>query len=107
MRQSNVVFVVASAAIASVSGLVPVNVGAQTSQAGTQSPPQAVEKPYDWKASFAKYPVGKVGRTGDGKPDLQGIWSHSVLTPLERPAAQNKTEFTSAEAKEAEEFARQ
>ena len=56
MRQGNVVFVVASAAIASLSGLIPVNVRAQTSQAGTQSPPQAVEKPYDWKASFAKVP---------------------------------------------------
>jgi formylglycine-generating enzyme required for sulfatase activity len=108
MRQSNLVFMVASAGIASLSGLVPVNVRAQTSQAGTQSPPQVVEKPYDWKASFAKYPVGKVPRTRDGKPDLQGIWSHSVLTPLERPAAaKNKTEFSLAEAKEAEEFARQ
>ena len=87
MRQSNLVFMVASAAIASLSGLVPVNVRAQTPQAGTQSPPQVVEKPYDWKASFAKYPAGKVPRTHDGKPDLQGIWSHSVLTPLERPAA--------------------
>jgi hypothetical protein len=48
-----------------------------------------------------------VTRTRDGKPDLQGIWSHSVLTPLERPAAQRKTEFSSAEAKEAEEFAHQ
>ena len=53
MRQGNLVFVVASTAIASLSGLVPVGVRAQTSQAGTQSPPQ-VEKPYDWKASFAK-----------------------------------------------------
>ena len=95
MRQSNLVFTVASAAIASLSGLVPVSVHAQASQAGTPSPPQAVEKPYDWKASFAKYPVGKAPRTRDGKPDLQGIWSHSVLTPLERPAAaQNKTEFS-------------
>lgn len=107
MRQSTLGFMVASAAIASLSGLVPVNVCAQTPQAGSKSAPQAVEKPYDWKASFAKYPVGKVPRTRDGKPDLQGIWSHSVLTPLERPAAQHKTEFSSAEAKEAEEFARQ
>ena len=102
MRQSNLVFMVASTTIASLSGLVPVNVRAQTSQAGT---PQVVEKPYDWKASFAKYPVGKVPRTRDGTPNLQGIWSHSVLTPLERPAAQHKTEFSLAEAKEAEEFA--
>ena len=106
MCQSNLVFMVASAVIASSSGLVPVNVHAQSSQAGTQSPPQA-EKPYDWKASFAKYRVGKVPRTANGKPDLQGIWSHSVLTPLERPAAQHNAEFSSAEAKEAEEFAHQ
>jgi formylglycine-generating enzyme required for sulfatase activity len=108
MRQSNVVFVVASAAIAGLSGLVPVKVFAQTSQASTQGPPQATEKPYDWKGSFAKYPTGKVPRTRDGKPDLQGIWSHSVLTPLERPAAaQDKTEFSVEEAREAEDFARQ
>ena len=24
--------------------------------------------------------------TVDGRPDLQGIWSNAVLTPLERPA---------------------
>ena len=94
MRQSNLVFTVASAAIASLSGLVPVSVHAQASQAGTPSPPQAVEKPYDWKASFAKYPVGKVPRTRDGKPDLQGIWSHSVLTPLERPAAAQRPKIS-------------
>jgi hypothetical protein len=66
MRQGNLGFIVASAAIASLSGLVPVNVHAQTPQAGTQGPPQAAEDPYDWKASFAKYPVGKVPRTLDG-----------------------------------------
>ena len=107
MRRSKLVFMVASAAIAGLSGLVPADVRAQTSQAGTQNPPQAVETPYDWKASFAKYPVAKVPRTRDGRPDLQGIWSHSVLTPLERPAAQQKTEFSSTEAKEAEDLARQ
>jgi hypothetical protein len=107
MRQSKFVFMVASAAIASLSGLVPVNVRAQTSQADTQNPPQAADKLYDWKASFAKYPVAKVPRTRDGRPNLEGIWSHSVLTPLERPAAQQKTEFSSTEAKEAEELARQ
>src|SRR5258707_792074 len=30
-------------------------------------------KPYDWKASFKEYKVGKVPRTTDGKPDMQGI----------------------------------
>jgi formylglycine-generating enzyme required for sulfatase activity len=107
MRQRNLVFVVASVAIASLSGLVSVKVHAQTSQAATQSASQGPEKPYDWKTSFAKYPTGKVPRTRDGKPDLQGIWSHSILTPLERPAAQHKTEISAAEAKEAEEVAQQ
>lgn len=27
----------------------------------------------------------KIPRTADGKPDLQGIWNNSTLTPLERP----------------------
>jgi len=33
-------------------------------------------------------PAAKVGtatRTPDGQPDIQGIWSNSTLTPLERP----------------------
>ena len=51
------------------------------------------DKPYDWKASFAAYKVGAVPRTPDGKPDLQGIWSRSILTPLERPgSASDKTD---------------
>src|SRR5690349_1055915 len=28
-----------------------------------------------------------VSRTLDGKPDLEGVWNFSTLTPLERPAA--------------------
>src|SRR6266852_1440634 len=107
MRQKNLVTVVASVAIASLLGLISVRVHAQTPQPATQSAPRAPEKPYDWKASFAKYPTGKVPRTRDGKPDLEGIWSHSVLTPLERPAAQHETEISVAEAEEAEEIAHQ
>src|SRR6266849_8785852 len=107
MRQKNLVTVVASVAIAGLLGLISVRVHAQTPQTATQSAPQAPEKPYDWKASFAKYPTGKVPRTRDGKPDLQGIWSHSILTPLERPTAQHETEISVAEAREAEEIAQQ
>jgi hypothetical protein len=42
-----------------------------------------------------------VGRTPDGQPDLQGIWSNAVLTPLERPAELADKEFlTEQEAAE-------
>jgi hypothetical protein len=38
-------------------------------------------------------------RTPDGQPDLQGIWSNAVLTPLERPAdLKDKPFFTKEEA---------
>jgi len=32
-------------------------------------------------------------RTPDGKPDLQGIWTNSTLTPLERPKSLGAKEF--------------
>ncbi len=38
-------------------------------------------------------------RTRDGRPDLQGIWTNSTLTPLERPAEfEGKPALTEAEA---------
>ena len=38
-------------------------------------------------------------RTIEGQPDLQGFWTNSTLTPLERPRElANKEFFTSAEA---------
>ncbi|PYU22559.1 MAG: hypothetical protein DMG30_14245 [Acidobacteria bacterium] len=107
MRQRSLELAIASVAIASLLGLISVKARAQTSQPATQGVPQASEKPYDWKASFAKYPTGKVPRTRDGKPDLQGIWSRSVLTPLQRLSSQHKTEITEAEAREAEDIAQQ
>ena len=100
MLRKNLAFVMASLAIVGVLGLISVRVHAQTSQA-----PNAPEKPYDWKASFAKVPTGKVPRTRDGKPDLQGIWSFSILTPLERPNGEKVTEVSAAEAEEAEDAA--
>jgi len=40
-----------------------------------------------------------VPRTPDGKPDLQGFWTNSTLTPLERPPAfPNSLTMTDAEA---------
>ena len=66
------------------------------------------EKPYDWKASFAAYPVGEVPRMADGRPDLQGIWSRSILTPIERPGNElNKLEYDSSARAELEEAAQQ
>jgi hypothetical protein len=43
----------------------------------------------------------KAPRTPDGRPDLQGIWSNAVLTPLERPANLAGKEFFTAEEAEA------
>jgi hypothetical protein len=47
--------------------------------------------------------TGKAPRTPDGQPDLQGVWTNSTLTPLERPAElAGKTYFTEQEAAEYE-----
>ena len=41
----------------------------------------------------------KAPRTPDGKPDLQGIWTNNVATPLERPRdLAGKEFFTDEEA---------
>jgi hypothetical protein len=40
-------------------------------------------------------------RTPDGQPDLQGIWSNTTITPLERPKNVTKEFFTREEALEA------
>jgi len=77
-------------------------------EAPTKDETVATDKPYDWKASFAAYKVGDVPRTGDGKPDLQGIWSRSILTPLERPGNQSdKTEYDPSVREELEDAAQQ
>jgi hypothetical protein len=68
----------------------------------------APEKPYDWKASFATYKVGKIPRMPDGKPSLQGIWSRSILTPVERPGNQtDKAAYDESERTELEDAAQQ
>ena len=57
-------------------------------------------------------PLGQGGwtpaRTPDGHPDLQGIWTNSTLTPLERPRELgDKAFFSEQEASEYEKQARQ
>jgi len=45
----------------------------------------------------------KSPRTPDGQPDLQGIWSNAVITPLERPAElKNRAFLTEQEARDYE-----
>ena len=29
---------------------------------------------------------GRAGRTPDGQPDIQGVWTFATITPLERPS---------------------
>ena len=64
-------------------------------------------KPYDWKASFKEYKVGKVPRLADGHPDMQGIWSRTTLVPMERPRNQDKKEIDAATAARLENEAQQ
>ncbi len=62
-------------------------------------------------ASQAHQPPAKAWsppRTGDGHPNLQGIWNYSTLTPVERPRdLADKAFFTEKEAAEYEKRARQ
>src|SRR5262249_50394090 len=68
----------------------------------------AADKPYDWKASFAEYKVGEVPRAPDGRPNLQGIWTRSILTPRERPGNESdKTEYDESIRAELEDAAQQ
>ncbi len=67
----------------------------------------ATDKPYDWKASFKEYKVGKVPRTADGHPDMQGIWSRTTLVPVERPRTQDNKEIDAETAAKLENEAQQ
>ena len=51
--------------------------------------------------------VYRAPRTPDGHPDIQGIWSNAVITPMERPAdLKDKPFLTEKEAREYEERTR-
>jgi len=73
-----------------------------TDRSTTDSSEGAAETPYDWKASFAKIPAGKVPRTPNGKPDLQGLWSYLIPTPLEQPGGPGEEEIVTTESEDAE-----
>jgi len=68
--------------------LAPVPVAGQTPPSGTRASQPA--KPY------------APPRTPDGQPDIQGFWTNSTYTPLQRPRDVNKAFYTPAEAIEAE-----
>ena len=104
MDRKNLALVIAAVAIVGLCGLMSARVRAQTSQS-SKTPTNTPQTPYDWKASFAKVPTGKVPRLPDGKPDLQGIWSRSVLTPLQRPIGLKDTEISSDQARKLEDIA--
>ena len=42
-------------------------------------------------------PWTPASRTADGQPDIQGVWTNSVTTPLERPAALAGKEYFTAQ----------
>ena len=105
MRAKNSLFVFALLALIALVASISGPLSGQASKSVPATASSATEKPYDWKASFAQVKVGKVPRMPDGKPSLQGIWSFSILTPLERPNGQAKTEISAADAEEAEDSA--
>ncbi|HKE85836.1 MAG TPA: hypothetical protein VKB50_18880 [Vicinamibacterales bacterium] len=48
--------------------------------------------------ALAQSPSYRVPRTPDGQPDIQGFWTNSTYTPLERPKGVTKEFYTAAEA---------
>ena len=69
--------------------LTPASVAAQRpAAAASAAPPSAAAKPWT------------VRRTPDGQPDLQGYWTNSTYTPLQRPKEVTKEFYTEQEALE-------
>src|ERR1700676_1625216 len=63
----------AFALVIGILSLAPIPVAGQTSSSAAKTKTAATTKA--WTPA----------RTADGHPDLQGIWSNAILTPLERP----------------------
>jgi hypothetical protein len=68
--------------------LVPALAVAQAPKAPAKAPAPAAAK--TWTAA----------RTPDGQPDLQGFWTNTTYTPLQRPANVTKEYFTQSELDE-------
>ncbi len=80
----------AAAGAFAVASLIPVLVSGQT-------------LPDKAKSEAAPSKIWAPPRTPDGHPDLQGIWSNAMITPLERPAdLAGKAFLTEQEAAEYE-----
>ena len=78
-----------SAAVMAVILLTPVPAAAQ---AKTVAAKPAATTTKAWTAS----------RTRDGQPDLQGVWTNSTVTPLERPADLGGKEFFASQQEAAD-----
>jgi hypothetical protein len=76
-------------AVPAVISLATMPVAGQAGAAGASTNGRAAAKAY------------LAPRTPDGQPDLQGIWSNTTITPLERPKNITKEFFTPEEAIEA------
>jgi hypothetical protein len=72
-----------------IASLTTMRLTGQAPSAGSK-PPTATTKPYIQP------------RTPDGQPDMQGFWTNSTYTPLERPKNVTKEFYTPAEAAEVE-----
>jgi hypothetical protein len=64
--------------------------------------PMAGQVPYTTRTIGAATKSYTQPRTPDGQPDLQGFWTDSTYTPLERPKEVTKEFYTKEEAAEAE-----
>src|SRR5712692_8223914 len=83
MRPGSFVAMGVPVILVSAVSLVPISMAAQAAKPTT--PKSTAEKTWT------------VPRTPDGRPDLQGVWDFSTITPLERPKALGNKKVLSAE----------